>query len=187
MKKQQQGWQMIEEQQQSPQIINVQHSWLKRQQQEQTMKRQFQKIQQKQTGLPYKLYSDRKEFNRNKKVRFCLFHGTTNNQFESFIQNKLTWDFYLTPDLEVAIWYAKEKKKQTYKHDPTVLPAILVFKILNSSVLDKLFSDKKTFDPTTGYLTIRKEEDFEYLIKNSLVEMITLKNQTKQQSKQQKK
>lgn len=184
--KQQQGWQIVKTpQQQSPQIINFQQTWLPRRQQEQTIKRQFQKLQ-THKDLHYALYRDRKQFKKNKKTMFCLFHGTTNDQFESFIKEQILWDFYLTPDLETAIWYAKQRKDK-FKHDPQIQPAIFVFKFQNKSTFEEILRRMTIVDQSYGYFKITTDEDYTFLIKNSLVEMITLKQQqSKQQSKQKK-
>lgn len=171
-KQQKQKQQEQQQQQTWQQVQPVHYNWSKREnmQQKQKVLKQFE------TKPPTTFYYDRKT------KRYCLFHGTTSNTFESFLQHKgLLFKFYLTPNIQEAVKYAENQKQRRYANDPSILPAILVFRI-KKELLEQFYRNTSVYIDFLNYFTIEQGgEDAQKLLKNSLVEMIMLK--PKQQRK----
>jgi len=186
MKKQQQGFEFVQSQepllQRDYQKVQYVDAWKQgpkqKQQQVQTIQRQFQKITPLQPGMP-PVYVD-KETNK-----ICLFHGTTTDAFRSFTeqQKDILPKFYLSFDLKEAISYANNRYTHKKKQAKDIRPGLLVFKLKDEKILNKL-------EYSTTHIVLKTPKDIKLFLKNTIVEMITIKpsspkkqEQTKQQSK----
>lgn len=140
-------------------------TWKHRQQQQNTIRAQFQKIHQ-QKDLP-PIYVDKTT------KQICLFHGTTIDQFPLFTERQKTIlpKFYLTFDLSEAIRYAHDRAKKTH-----VPPGLLVFKIRDQTLLTKL-------EISNTHIVLKKQTDIRLFLKNTIVEMITIKPPRQQSTK----
>lgn len=179
-KQQQQQWQVLQtpsskgigQKQQQIQQIKIMDSWLPRRQQLKTIQKQLKRF----TFGDINFYVDKKLFDNENKKLVCLFHGTTTEELENFITEKqIIPKFFMTSDLHEAITYANDKKRRC--KDKDVLPALLIFK-----VPEDVF--KKLYKQNYNYFVAQTDADIDLLMKNSMVEMITIKpTQQKQKSK----
>lgn len=175
VKQQQEGfvpveWQKSQWQQQFHRPQDVQ-TWRLRKQQEKTINRQFTKTEQKIGPYLMPVYKDKTT------KQICLFHGTTTDSFQIFeSQGTIMPNFFLTFDLEEALFYANDRNKRKLQRHPDRLPGLLVFRIKKGreKVLKELpFSDT--------HIVLRSQQDIDKLLKNSLVEMISIKPPSVQQ------
>ena len=174
--RQQQGFIVVQSQkpQKFQKVLQV-DAWEQRQQQVQTIQKQFRKIDPEQQDVPT-IYVDKKT------NKICLFHGTTTDQFHFFTEKQKTIlpRFYLSFDLKEAIWYAthrhQQKKKQQAGH---IYPGLLVFKLKDESIL-------KTLEYSDTHIVLKKQKDIRLFLKNTTVEMITIKPSSTKKKEQSK-
>jgi seryl-tRNA synthetase len=162
----------LQGQQQQFQLVQYTDTWKRRQQQVQTIQKQYKRIQ-IQPNFP--IYRDKKT------NKLCLFHGTTTDNFDTFTQDQKTIfpKFFLTFDLQEAIRYANTRYQQRKQQGTTIHPALLVFMLKDEeSILQGKGIKKQEIAGT--YLNLKKPETIASFLKNTTVEMITIKQPSTQ-------